>query len=57
MVRNQPSLSTFTITRIAMANLGMTYEIVVRVYNPAGVTESPILGVVFAALPDTPPIP
>ncbi len=28
-----------------------------RAYNPAGVTDSKILGVVFAALPDAPPVP
>lgn len=56
-VRLQPSLSQLTITRIAAANLGKTYQIKVRAYNPAGVTESKILGVVFAALPDAPPVP
>jgi hypothetical protein len=31
--------------------LGKTYRIKVKAYNHAGVSESPILGVVFAALP------
>jgi hypothetical protein len=37
--------------------LGNTFRIKVKAYNYAGVAESPVLGVVFASLPDKPPIP
>jgi hypothetical protein len=36
LVRNQPSLSMLTITRVLASNLGMTYRIKVRAFNPAG---------------------
>ena len=56
-VRLHPSLSTVTITRIDPTTLGETYRIYVNAYNYAGTSRSPILGVVFAALPSQPPIP
>ena len=50
-VRLKPSLSTLLITRLQVANLGNTFRVKVRAYNPAGVIESPILGVILASLP------
>ena len=38
-------------------NLGKTYRIKVKAYNYAGVTESPVLGVILASLPSKPPAP
>lgn len=54
-VRLKPSLSTLLITRLQIANLGQTFRVKVKAYNPAGETESPILGVVLASLPLQPP--
>ena len=56
-VRLNPSLSSLTITKIDPTTLGSTYRIYVNAYNYAGTSRSPILGVVFAALPQQPPIP
>lgn len=51
-VRLLPSLSTLEIRSLSSINLGKTFRILVRAYNYAGVSESPILGVVFASLPE-----
>jgi hypothetical protein len=51
-VRLMPSLSTLEITSLAAQNLGKTFRILVKAYNYAGVAESPVLGVVFASIPD-----
>lgn len=56
-VRLNPSLSSLVIDRIDPLSLGKTYRIYVNAYNYAGHSQSPILGVVFAALPSRPPIP
>ena len=56
-VRLHPSLSSVEISRIDPTSLGKTYRIYVNAYNYAGYSKSPILGVVFAALPLQPPIP
>lgn len=56
-VRNLPSLSTLTITRLTPLTLGNTYRIKVTAINAGGQIDSPILGVVLAAIPDTPPMP
>jgi hypothetical protein len=50
-VRLHPSLNQLEITRLSLNNIGKTYRILVKAYNQAGVSESPILGVVFASLP------
>ena len=55
-VRLQPSLSTMEITTLALVNLGKTFRILVRAFNWAGSSDSPVLGVVFATLPLQPPI-
>lgn len=51
-VRLMPSLSTLEITSLSALNLGKTFRILVRAYNYAGVAESPVLGVIFASVPD-----
>ena len=56
-VRLLPSLSSFEITKMSALALGNTFRIKVKAYNYAGVAESPVLGVVFASLPEKPPIP
>jgi len=58
-VRNQPSMSTATITRNVdqVANLGKVFRIKVRAFNPAGWIDSPILGVRLAVVPSQPPPP
>lgn len=56
-VRLLPSLSSLEILSLSALNLGKTFRILVKAYNPAGVSESPVLGVVFASLPEQPPIP
>lgn len=56
-VRLHPSLSFVEISKIDPASLGSTYRIYVNAYNYAGYSRSPILGVVFAALPSKPPTP
>lgn len=38
-------------------NIGKTYRILVKAYNYAGVSESPVLGVLFATKPLVPPQP
>jgi hypothetical protein len=50
-VRLHPSLSSVEISRIDPLSLGSTYRIYVNAHNYAGHSQSPILGVVFAALP------
>lgn len=52
-----PSLSTLEINSISQLQLGKTFRIMVKAYNYAGQAESPILGVVFASLPDQPATP
>ena len=50
-VRLKPSLSSIVITRLQVANIGSTFRVKVKAFNPAGETESPILGVILASLP------
>ena len=45
------------ITKLQIANIGSTFRVKVRAYNPAGEIESPILGVILASLPLQPPAP
>ena len=56
-VRLKPSLSQLVITRLQVANIGQSFRIKVKAYNPAGEIESPILGVILASLPLQPPVP
>ena len=56
-VRLHPSLSSVEISRIDPLSLGKTYRIYINAYHYAGYSRSPVLGVVFAALPLQPPIP
>ena len=56
-VRLQPSLTHLMITKINALNVGKTYRIKLKAYNYAGVSESPILGVILASLPEKPPVP
>lgn len=55
-VRLLPSLRSMQIKRISY-NIGKTYRILVKAYNYAGVSESPVLGVLFATKPLVPPQP
>lgn len=50
-VRNLPSLSQLTITRLVPLVVGNIYRVKIRAYNAAGYIESPILGAVLASLP------
>ncbi len=56
-MRLVPTLSSLEIRSLSRVNLGKTFRILLRAYNYAGVAESPVLGVVFASVPDQPPIP
>lgn len=56
-VRNLPSLNSLLITNIPGGSTGKTFRIKVRVFNAAGYLDSPILKVVLASLPLTPPVP
>ena len=57
MVRNQPSLSQFNITRVVSTRIGNVFRVKVRAFNAAGYIDSPILGVILAGLPLQPPAP
>ena len=56
-VRLKPSLSQLVITKLQLANLGNTFRVKVKAFNPAGEIDSPILGVILASLPLQPPMP
>jgi hypothetical protein len=55
-IRWKPSLRSMEIMRTAY-NVGKTYRIFVKAYNYAGSSQSPWLGVTFAAVPPRPPKP